>query len=445
MSFGVTKSTQFKVKELTIVTKDGSNLDIREIYEELNIHDSLFMPIMSGSVLIKDSIGLSSKLLFDGSEALLIEIVKDENSDIADFKKAFRIYGQTNRINDGQNSETYLLKFASDELIFSDQQRINQSYEDIYSEIIKKILSNYLKVPENQLGGTYDKTVGIRKIVVPNLRPLEAIEWCAKRSVDASNSPNFLFFQNITGYNFASLTTLVTLPEILDIKFEPKNTTSYDAIREISSARTLEVVNQTDNMDKTRSGVNAAKFIGFDPITRIQDKKNIGYMDHYNTMKHENENPNISVIPNRDKVNNDQAFDSKKVVSIFGVSRQLSNYIKKYEPESLSKIDNYQDYKSQRTSIIKNLMSKRVKLTMPGNFQLSSGFMINLMAPNFAKKEQGDANEDKSLSGKYLIIGTRHVIGYEKHETIIEIATTSSGNEFVPVANPDQTSEILEY
>lgn len=444
MSLQIGKSTQFKIKELVVVTKAG-NIDISEIYEELNIHDSLFMPIMSGSVLMKDSIGLSGKLLFDGSESLLIDIVKDENSDIANFRKAFRIYKQANRTNDSPNSENYILKFVSDELIFSDQQRINQSYENVYSEIIKKILLDYLKVPENQLGGVYDASVGIRKIVIPNLRPLEAIEWCAKRAVDAQNSPNFFFYQNLTGYNFATLSTLLTKPEILDIKFEPKNTSGGNALTEISSARSLEVVSQTDNVEKTRSGVNASKFIGFDPITRTVGIKNIGYLDHYNTMKHENENPGISVIPNRAGVNNDQAYDSKKTVSFFSAARQLSEYIKKYDPESISKNDNLESYKSQRVSIIKNLMTKRVKLTMPGNFQLTSGLMINLMAPNFAKKEEGDDNEDKSVSGKYIIVGSRQIIGYDKHETIIEIASTSSANEFVPVGNQNQTEEILEY
>lgn len=444
MSFELNKSTQFRINELVVVTKSG-NIDITTIYEELNIFDSLFMPVMSGSVLVRDSIGLSGKLFFDGSESLLIDITKDPNSDIANFKKAFRIYKQSDRSNETQNSELYTLRFVSDELIYSDQQRINQSYENIYSEIIKKILLDYLKVPDNQLGGVYDSTVGLKKLVVPNLRPLEAIEWCAKRATDTQSSANYMFYQNITGYNFASLSNLLVKPEILNVKFEPKNLSDGNAFTEVSSARSLEVITQSDNIEKTRSGVNASKFIGFDPITRTIAAKNISYTDHFNTMKHANENPNISVIQNREGTTNDQTFDAKKSVSFFSAARQFSNYIKKYEPESLSKDDNLEQYKAQRTAIINNLMAKRVKLTMPGNFQLSSGFNITLEAPTFGKKEKGDSNEDTSLTGKYIIVGTRHIIGYEKHETIIEVATTSSSVDFVPVSNPKQNQELLDY
>jgi len=171
VSLELKKSTQFTIGELVIVTKAGK-IDISKIYEEINIFDSMFSPVMSGNILIRDSIGLSGKLFFDGSESILIEIMKDKNSEVAAFKKAFRIYKQSERSNENQNSELFVLSFVSDELIYSDQQRINQSYENVYSEIVKKILSDYLKVPQNNLGGAYDDSVGLRKIVIPNLRPL---------------------------------------------------------------------------------------------------------------------------------------------------------------------------------------------------------------------------------------------------------------------------------
>ena len=99
---------------------------------------------------------------------------------------------------------------------------------------------------------------------------------------------------------------------------------------------------------------------------------------------------------------------------------------------------------AKRKAIIENLMSKRLKVAMPGNFQLTSGFNVNVEAPIFGKKFKGDDNEDKSLSGKYIIVASRQVIGYEKHETIIEVATTSSDVE-IPVSSPEQQEDLLSY
>lgn len=444
MSFQINESTQFTIKELVVVTKSGE-VDISAIYEEISIYDTMLLPVMTGKVLITDTIGLSGKLLFDGSESILIEIVKDENSNIMNFKKAFRIYKQTGKSNEGLNSQKYVLNFVSDELIYSDQQRVNQAFDTTYKMIVERVLIDYLKVPENNLNGIFNETKGVRKVVVPNLRPFEAIEWCSKRAVDENNSPNFMFFQNAIGYNFASLSKLLTQKEILDVKFEPKNILSENAMTEISSARNLEVVSQMDAMDRVRSGVDSGKFIGFDPITRTISTKKISYADHFNSMKHGNENPSTSIIDNREKKNNLQMHDSKKTVSTFGLAKQLSKYIKDKDPTSLSKEDDTENYRFQRSAIIQNLMNKRVRVTMPGNFQLTSGFNINLIAPNFSVKEKGDANEDNGLSGKYIIIATRHIIGYNKFETIIEVATTSSSNDFVPSSDYSQTQEILEY
>lgn len=444
MSIAVKKSTDFKINELVILTKAGP-IDISGIYEELNLFDSILMPVSSGHILVRDSIGLSGKLIFDGSESILIDIAKDGKSDIANFKKAFRIYKQSDRKAEGLSTELFVLNFVSDELIFSDQQRINQSFEGTYSKVVEKVLVDYLRVPDNQIGGVFESTTGIRKIVIPNLKPLDAIEWCAKRAVDQNQAPNYMFFQNLVGFNFVSLSKLLVQSDLLDIKFELKNQSKGNALSEISMARALEVVAQTDMVEKTRSGVNAGQFIGFDPLTRTTAKKQIGFADVFNSMKHANENANQSVVTNRAGVSSTEAYDSKKSMATMDAAKQLSSYIKKMDPTSISKIDNIENWLFQRKAIINNLMNKRIKLAMPGNFQLTSGFNINLDAPNFGKKEKGGDNNDPSLSGKYIIVASRHIIGYDKHETIIEVATTSTNNEFIPVSNPQQTQQLLNY
>ena len=447
MSFEIKKSTQFKINELSIVTKTGDAIDIQSIYEELNIFDSLFTPVMSGNIMIKDSVGLSGKLLFDGTEMLLIDIVKDRNSEIGAFKKAFRIYKQSNRTNQGLNSETYVLHFAADEILFSDQQKVNQSYEGTYSKVVGKILTDYLKVPENNLGGIYEESVGIRKIVIPNLRPLEAIEWCAKRAIDANQAPNFMFFQNMVGFNFVTLSRLLSEIDILDVTIEPKNQSKGNPIFEMGAARGFEVVQQADSIEKIRSGINSGQFLGFDPITKTTAKKQINFDQIYNSMKHGNDNPNLTIQQNRVGKDAREAFDSKKTVSIFNSAQQLSAYIKKNDGNVLSVLDNMETYLFQRKAIIDNLMSKRIKFVMPGNFQLSTGFNVNVIAPNLGKKEKGggDENLDPGLSGKYLIVASRQMIGYDKHETIIEVATTSTNNEFIPASNPQQNQAYLSY
>lgn len=444
MAFSIRESGQFAVEELIIQSKVGP-IDISSIYEEINIFDSLFLPVITGNILIVDAKNVSSELLFDGSESLLMTISKSEGSEIAQFKKAFRIYKQTNRSNISQNAEAYVLHFVSDELIFSDQQKVNQSYETTYGDAIVKIMRDYLQVTGNNLGGIYEKTSGIRKFVVPNLSPFDAIDWCTKRSVDNLNSPNYMFFQNITGYNFVSLSTLLQQEHVLSINLNPKNQKGDDAIDEMLSARSYEVLQQYDLIQKTRNGVISGKFVGFDPMTRTIATRNLGYSSHYSNMKHGNLNPNFTDLLDKSGKSSQYAHDSRKSLSIFGSSRKYSEYVKSKDPTSISKIQDHENIINQRRALLNNLMSKRLKMVMPGNFQLSSGFNIDLEAPSLGEKVKGEDNEDISLSGKYIITASRQMIKYGRHETIIEVASSSNNNKFIPKASVAQNEAIKNY
>lgn len=431
-------SLQFKVKKVSIMSK-GGEIDISAVYDEINIFDSLFMPMMSGNILITDSVGLSKVLNFDGSEVILISIEKSSN--FLSFEKSFRVYKQTDRKNVNQSTEKFVLHFVSDEFVFSMQQRVNQSYQATYSEITQKILQTYLKL-ENNDRGIIENTSGIRKVIIPNLPPLEAIEWCAKRSLDNKNAPSFVFFSNIFGYNYVSLSSLLNKDSILKINFNPKNLSQNDALTEMNSARAYEVILQNDSIDKIRSGVNAGKFIGFDPLTRSLGEKNLSFDSHYSLTEHLNSNPNRTEIFNKDNTTNLTSVDSRKVLSIFGSNRKNSEYIKKYDGESISKVEGYESFMFQRKAIFKNLASKRLKVVLPGNFQLTSGFNVEILTSGFNLKSRGDQNQEISLNGKYLIIAARHTITNNKHESMIEIATDSTNNPQVYTSSPEQ-NELL--
>jgi hypothetical protein len=138
------------------------------------------------------------------------------DDDFASFKKAFRIYSITDRKNINNTSEAYIMHFVAEELKQSDRQTVSKSYDSTYTEVVEKILKQNLNIDRSKIG-IVEKSSGIRRINVNNLRPLDALEWCAKRALSTKNSPDFLFFANRTGYNFASLSKLLTQNSILNI------------------------------------------------------------------------------------------------------------------------------------------------------------------------------------------------------------------------------------
>ena len=429
MSINLSQSTQFKIKNLTLITKLG-NINITSIYQEINIYDSMFMPCMRGEILIQDAIGLSSKLLLDGSEYLSMEISKGEESGATTFKKTFRVYKQSGRENLNQNSEIYLLYFASEEMIFSEQQKINQSFNGTYTDIVNVILKKYLAIPKAKLG-IVEQSKGLHTVIVPNLSPFDATNWLSKRAVNSESLPSFLFFENKYGYNFVSLTELIKQQPIMNVNFEPKNISGSEG-KEFYGAREAKIVNSTDLIENIKNGVFAGKFIGIDPLTRKVNINNIDFNQTYGLSKtHLNKYPNFTGAINRQDKDSAQMFDSKISLYAFSSLRGSTPWVSQKDPRTATIIDDTHAYVFQRAPIFTNLLQTTIHLNLPGNFGITSGAIINLSMPMRATKPDAGEGLDQTLTGKYIITATRHVIKGDMHETVIEVATDSTNRPFI--------------
>jgi hypothetical protein len=435
MSLNLTQSTQFKIKDLTLITKLGS-VNITGIYQEINIYDSVFMPCVRGNILIQDAIGLCNKLILDGSEYISMEITKGDepDGDATTFKKTFRIYKLSGRENVNQNSELYILYFASDELIYSEQQKINQSFTGAYSDIVNVVLKEYLSVSSSKIRkiGT---TKGVHTVIVPGLSPFDTMDWLSKKAIDSESLPNFLFFENKYGYNFVSLSELIQTPSIMDINFEPKNLpTSGDT--EFYGAREAKIVNSTDLIENIKNGVYAGKFIGIDPLTRKVSINKIDFQQTYGkTDAHLNKYPNFTGAVNIDGLDSAQMFDSKISLYAFQSFRGTTPWVQKNDPRTGTIIDDTHAYVFQRAPIFANLLQTTIHLNLPGNFGITSGAVINLTMPVKSLKPDADEVIDETLSGKYIVTAARQMIKGDMHETIIEVAADSTNRPFFKATN----------
>jgi hypothetical protein len=430
------KASDFVIKELSLVYKQ-KKVDISGLFQELNIYDSIFLPCLHGNIVVVDAKSLTEKLSLDGSESLIVNVQKEKNdkeNDAFIFNKVFRVFKQSNRKNINQTSEAYILHFISEEFILSEQQKVSKSFKEKYSEIAKSILEEYLDISiDNELykGGTFSESVGLKKIVIPNLSPIDAVDWCAKRSLDESESPSFLFFENNNAYNFTTLSQLLSARSVAQLNFLPKNISLLDnqQTNELYGVKEFKVLNQYDFLENVQNGVYAGTFIGFDPITRTIAKRQITFDDHYYTTEHGNQKPNLTVVENKKGQYNTEMYDAKQSVYVFGYYRKENDYINENDPESLNYVDDPYKYIFQRKAIFQNLMSQRVQVLLPGNFELTSGVNVDLLVP---KRSEAISNEDfydRSLYGKYLIIASHHCISPTKHEVVFEAVSDSSNKE----------------
>jgi len=433
MSLVIKQTTQFTINELKLITKFGV-FDISAVFDELNVYDSLLMPCMTGNIVIKDSVGLSKRLSFDGSEYIKVNISKGEDSKVTTINKTFRIYKQSDRTNINQSVEMYVLSFISEEFIYSEQQKISQSYTGSYDTIVKSVLSKYLKVPNNRIG-IVETTRGSQSAVIPLLSPLESIDWVLKRALDKNNKANFVFFENKKGFNFVSLSTLFSLGTVFEINFQPKNITDivgdeFLGVRDFNYSTTFDLI------ENIRNGFYANKFIGFDILTRKITETSIGISNVYGT-NNLNKYAIAPAIKNRENKDVSQMYNSRVALYSYQTPRTSATYIKSNDNKTATVIDETHTYIPQRKAILNNLIQKRLTIALPGNFALTSGLVLKLNAPSYGLKDDDTQQQDDSMFGNYLIIGTRHIIRPDRHETVCEVTTDSTNTKLIGGNTPD--------
>jgi hypothetical protein len=435
MSSVLTQSVQFKVNELFLSTSSGQNIDLTNIFVELNLFDNIFTPCRSGNILIEDSINLFEKLDISGNETLKINIEKmDDNPSGFIFEKKFKIYKVTNRNNKNLTTQTYILHFVNEDFIYSNQKKISQSYTGTYSNTVLKILTDHLKIPNAGVSrgasgiGTIFPTDTKKDFIIPNLTPFDAINWITKKSISNEYKiPDYVFYESAAGYNFVPVSFLWSLDTLFNINVIPKNlgkdVTNNE--NEFYGARDVKVLSQFSMIDNIKNGSYAGKFVGFDTFTKTQVVRRVNNaFELQSNAKHGNKYDNLTDSKTKDNKDFRDMYDSRIVSYPFALPRIQTAYIRENNPTASTVIDDTHNYVFQRKSYFTNMMQKRLQVTMPGNFGYNPGFIVNLDYPKFSTKEEEVL--DDTLSGRYIITGVRHIIRYNRHETLLEICTDSS-------------------
>ena len=208
-----------------------------------------------------------------------------------------------------------------------------------------------------------------------------------------------------------------------NINFDPKNIDSTN--NDLLGARSFEVVQDYDLLKNIQNGVYSGQFVGFDTVSRTIVRRNFSFGDHYDLYKHMNPGPNAGATVNALGYNIEQT-ESCVYYHPFSSTMADIPLIRQNDPASLSKLLDTENYIYQRKAIMNNIFGKKVKLVMPGNFAISSGFVVGLTVPTYGIKDKTDDNLDTSLHGNYMLSAVRHIITYNKHETIVEAVTDSS-------------------
>jgi len=436
---GINYPSDYALITLELQSSTGP-MDLKNILVELSYHEDLFNNTTSGYLMVTDSMGYIELLNLTGNEYLKMKFGKTVN-DAHPVDKLFRVFKVSRRIlEENMNTETYCLEFCSEELVISEQYKLCKSYKGgKISENILDILQTSLKVPESNII-VIEPSYGVYDFVIPTMKPFAAINWLSTyaRPKDDKPGADMFLYEDKFGYNFRSLQSLMSNPTYRTYSYNPKNTDVKDLNSSVYNVSTYEILNSYDSLDAINSGVFANQLLSFNTLTREKTVTNFDYGVYQKNSTSLNTSPITNMATNKfgHKLNDTPKAVLKLVYSNF--NQQNVGYIKTQAAGSTSNDIFAETYIPHRTAQISLINYNRIKISVPGDSNLTVGMVIDFsllsINPNMKKP-------DKFYSGRYLISAIRHIITITEFKTILEIVKDSTPNQY---ASPDNNSVLWQ-
>ena len=416
---------------------DGSGtpkrLDIRNLVQEFSIYESIDGKFLSGDMTLLDATNAIQKLPITGFERVEFFFRTPGTTKGFDFSvksgHPMFVYSLQNRQGVNPRSQIYTLKFISLEAIRDHQTRISKAFSGGIDQMVIDVCKNYLNTKKDIL---VEETKGNYKIVVPRIKPTQAIENFRKnaRSKDYENS-GFHFYENALGFQFKSYEGLYCKkdgsPREVKAHYSPKvKNVGENDIYNLQSVESFEIKQQFNTLENTYNGVYSSRLITHDLFNKTFQTYDFDYNLEYLKQNHlEQDNSggkrdNNGILPffNYDK---GTTFGSKNEGALYLQSSTTKIHNDYEQPE-------VEEILQKRISQHLAVNALNIEITVPGTTEVNIGDIVHFSMPKFAPATENDKkDQDVYLTGRYLISAARHQVSIvsKKHTLVLELVKDS--------------------
>lgn len=441
---GLTRAGDVLIEELILLASDNTVMDLRDFVIEINLFEDMFSNFLHGNLVISDSRNLIEKLNLHGEEVLITKIRTPSLDKIHTISKTFRTYKISDRkIVRDNNTQTFVIHFASTELYLDILLPVFISFEGKISDVVEKVFTNYISTFRDydiEESGTSVTTSAQKspfiilnnpsnkvKFVSPGWSPFKIINWLASKSIpEDGKASNFLFFESNKAFYFGSveyiLKNAVENNSSLGTYFISASNMSElntkDLNREMFIARDVEMVNTVDQIKNFTNGYLASRLIYLDVYNKEYQAIDYDHVEEYKNYFHTSGQGDKAVPPFFE--NSLRNFTTN--ISFYPKNPKLYNNFEDNVNEKMDII-----YGNRKSSLL-DLNNIRMNITVPGRTDIEVGRMLNFIFPSLDTKSEEDSTSSKSdklYSGNYLVTAIRHKFNKNEHVMTMEIVKDS--------------------
>ena len=405
--------------------------NIRNVITDIEIYEHISKPYVTGSLIMTDTERVLERFDIQGVETFTLKIQRTAYASDP-IEKVFIIDSVKNAIRGNETTQIVQLHFTEDCGYKSVLHNVNKSYSAEPQIIIATIAEDYFG--KKVISSAKQNVSNSMKVIVPNLHPLDAMQWIKNRSSTTEGYPFYLYSTFATNklyfIDLGSMLSQVAINEKFPYMFSQSNA-YVDTPQRLMKIYEYNTTTQERTYNIIREGYVGAQHSFYDITTGTFIRKKFSvHKDVYN--KSEKLNPR----QNRPVISYDHIIDDKPISEYN--SRQIFNtYASKnfVDGKAYSEEPDESSHTRKVTSIaMQQLLSKNpMEIVVDGREFISGGqpkSIGNIIKVVFKATDHGHAGQkiDRKMSGDYLVIGARHVYAQEKCRTKLLISKIANYN-----------------
>lgn len=397
-------------------------MNITNSCPEVNIYEDIQLPYLTGTIAVIDTAGIGS-LQFGGTEKIILKL--QNNTDAKVVTKEFVIY----QVTDHKRQEngmvvSFILHIMETHGYQSHFRHVSRVYDTNHSNMIRSICATDLDVDIGDMDIGYQSS----KLIVPNLRPLQACQWILDQTTTSEGKPFFFYSSLKEGLHLKSLESLYDSENVLNTSFtlRPAGVSNFND----NANQILSHVQKSNDriIDAQHTGILDALRCTVDPF-----KNEVRYFDYSHREYHENKEPELGY----DGLPYDKNFEirGQAFVTTLNTSLSFGDESTAYEEETEladyrlglnSKADKYFLDKSCSEIVVNgwHMFSQDINTSIGRVIDIN----IPITSPQTTEVSV-DEMIDQKYSGKFLVTAVRHKFSVHTNNYVCSLGLKRTSNQ----------------
>ena len=403
------------IEQASLVTPDGESISIVGLIGRFDLQQSISSSTLTGSIDVLDGIGILTSLPIRAEETLLLTLKSHDLQTEVDLELQVIEIRNVAIQKESGDQYSYTLQFISKTSWLAMIENIVTSFKNkpasyCANQIFKKYFSKNLSGSRRF---NIEQSDGEMRVIIPDYNPIMAMNFlCAKAFTNKSKSSTFRFFETIAGYSWVTdewLLEEATKSERKKLKYSPivdRNPLAGPVI--IETLESFNTSNHVNSMADLNRGAYKNSVMEIDLTTHKKRDFHYDYLKKKRTYKGmQGKVGGIAGLKHSENFINKTFTKDNSPQSV--VYRDWSAAGFEQKPEQVPRGEQHMtEIIQNRTAYHYHLNENMCTAMIRGRLDLMPGEVVDVSVLEPNANLEGEQN--KRLSGLYLIFGTSHNI-----------------------------------